>query len=355
MAVQPVVDVNMMVYNSVATIAASIESVLAQSWPNVSLTLFDNASTDGTLEVMQSYAARYPAISIRRNRHNTGLVANIQRAFWSGEADYVMPKTGDDLIAPSFIERLMAVLLEFPTSAMCHAAGLVFTGVDQVSYRYPPEYNLAATGPDPVARARHVMQHYTTAPAFWGVYRRKAVDQLATIRYRAGFDHAMLAELAVYGEIRHVHEALYWRRGGGGPVLQLARNCTEQAGRGLPLDDVLAEHRWRTPLITTAYSHMEAFAATRLPLSQRLALMHAVPEIFRARWLPLMRHEATALRAALPGMLHAIKCADPLDAGWAARMLTDVLLGAQAMVPEEDFTLALLEVAAYAGEARVIA
>ncbi len=92
---------------------------------------------------------------------------------------------------------------------MCHAAGLVFTGANQVGYRYPPEHWLEATGPDPVARARHVMQRYTSAPAFWGVYRRDAVDQLSTIRYRSGFDHAVLAELALYGEIRHVPEPLY--------------------------------------------------------------------------------------------------------------------------------------------------
>jgi hypothetical protein len=39
----------------------------------------------------------------------------------------------------------------------------------------------------------------------------------------AGWDHVLLAELALYGEIRHVPEQLHWRRDGGKPVLQLAR------------------------------------------------------------------------------------------------------------------------------------
>jgi hypothetical protein len=351
-AVLPSVDVNMMVYNSVDTVGAAIDSVLAQSWPAVSLTLLDNASTDGTMQVMQDYAERHPGIRIRRNRCNVGPIANIQRAFWAGDADFVMPKTGDDLIAPNFIERLMGVLLAFPDCAMCHAAGLVFTGADQVSYRYPPEYSLEAIGSDPVARARHVMQRYTSAPAFWGVYRRSAVDQLSTVRYRAGFDHAVLAELALYGEIRHVPEPLYWRRGGGKPVLLIGRGATEQGNRGVPLDDVVAEQRWRTPLITTAYAHMEMFAAVRLPLPQRLELMRSVPEIFRARWLPRMQQEAASLRACLPGLLDVIASAHPVEANWLAHTLTDVLLGAQALLPEEDFTLALLEVVATAGEPR---
>jgi len=127
------------------------------------------------------------------------------------------------------------------------------------------------------------------------------VDQLATIRYRPGVDHAVLAELALYGEIRHVPELLFWRRGGGKSVMLLGRGATEQGNRGVPLDDLLAEQRWRTPLITTAYTHMEVFAAARLPLAQRTALLQAVPEIFRARWLPRLQREAADLRSALPG------------------------------------------------------
>jgi glycosyltransferase involved in cell wall biosynthesis len=350
--VPPGVDVNMMVYDCVDTIGAAIESVLAQTWPAVMLTMFDNGSTDGTLAVAEDYATRYSTVRIHRNRCNTGPVANIQRAFWFGDADYVMPKTGDDLIAPNYVEKLMSVLLAHPECAMCHAGGLVFADTGRATYSYPSEHRLEAIGPDPVARSCHVMRRYTSAPAFWGIYRRSAVDQLSTIRYRAGFDHAVLAELALYGEVRHVPETLYWRRGGGKPVLLIGRGATEQGNRGVPLDDVLAEHRWRTPLITTAYTHMEAFAAVRLPLSQRIELMRAVPEIFRARWLPWMQQEAASLQACLPGLLDAIASSSPVEAGWLARTLTEVLHGAQALLPEEDFTLALLEVAAAAGEPR---
>jgi hypothetical protein len=350
MGASPTVDVNMMVYNSVHTIAATIESILAQTWPAVSLTVIDNGSEDGTTEVVEKYAV-HPGIRIKRNRCNTGAVANIQRAFWFGDADFVMPKTGDDLIAPTYIERLMDVLLQYPQCAMCHAAGLVFTAAGQIVHAYPPEHLLKATGADPVPRARHVMQRYTTAPSFWGVYRRDAVDRLSTIHYRAGFDHAVLAELALYGEIRHVAEPLFWRRGGGKAVQSIARAMTEQANRGVPLDDILAEQRWRTPLITTAYAHMETFVAVPLPLSQRQQLLRSVPEIFRARWLPLMQREVAQLRAVLPDLVRHIAAAEPVDAAWLARSVTEVLLGVQAILPEDDFTLALLEVTAICGEA----
>jgi hypothetical protein len=190
------------------------------------------------------------------------------------------------------------------------------------------------------------MQHYTTAPSFWGVFRRDAVDRLSTMRYRAGFDHVVLAELALFGEIRHVASPLFWRRGEGQPVMRLARLTTEQGNRGVPLDDVLGEQRWRTPLITTAYAHMEAFVAAPLPLEQRQRLLRLVPEVFRDRWLPAMYHEVAMLRDALPALLGAIATAVPIEAAWLARSVADTLLGVQLIVPEEDFSLALLEIAA---------
>jgi hypothetical protein len=178
------------------------------------------------------------------------------------------------------------------------------------------------------------MARYTTSPSFWGVYRRAAVDRLSPIRTRAGWDHVLLAELALAGEIRHVARPLYWRRDGGKPVIQLARAATEQARASLPLDDTLAEQRWRTPLITTAYAHIEMAAATRLPHAGRVTLMADAKAIFRARWLTLLIREAEALRAAMPPLISELRRVSPVEAPWMACSLTAALQGAATIVPE---------------------
>ena len=56
------VDVNLFVYNGVATVGPAIESVLAQTWPAFTLTLIDDGSTDGTTGVLARYVARDPRI-----------------------------------------------------------------------------------------------------------------------------------------------------------------------------------------------------------------------------------------------------------------------------------------------------
>ena len=80
--------------------------MLAQTWPALTLTMIDNASTDGTLDVVRSYRESVPSLRLYRARDNGGQVVNCQRAFTLGDADFVMPKTADDLIAPDFIEKI---------------------------------------------------------------------------------------------------------------------------------------------------------------------------------------------------------------------------------------------------------
>ncbi len=329
----PCVDVNLFAYNAEAGIGAAIESVLAQTWPAVRLTVIDNASTDATVAIAEGYARTVPGISIHRARANGGAVANCARAFGFGPADFVMPKTADDLLAPDFIARAMEVLLAHPDCAMCHAGGLVFHGTGEVTGTYPPEHRLEAVGPDRLARARHVMARYTSAPSFWGVYRRAAADLLAPFRYRAGWDHAVLAELALYGEIRHVPAPLYWRRDGGKPVAAIARACTEATQRGLGLEDSTTDLRWLTPLITTAYTHIETFAVARVTAQERAALMADAVAVFHARWGALLLAEARAFMRARPGLAaRAAASGEPL-AGWMRAQIAAVDAAVAALVP----------------------
>lgn len=335
MTTRPSVDVNLFVYNAAATIAETIDSVLTQSWQDLRLTVIDNASTDDTLAIVSSIAD--PRVRLHRNRINVGPVLNCQRAFWHGQSDFVLPKTGDDLLAPDFIAEVMDTLLHHPQTVMCHAAGLIFDDDRTVRATYPPTHNLNAIDADPVARARHVMARYTSAPAFWGIYRRAAIERLAPLAYRPGWDHAVLAELALYGNIRAIDTPLFWRRHGGKHVADLARGCSQFTQRDLPLDDALADLLWHIPLVATAYGHIERLAVARIGAPERRALMQSVPPIFRSRWLPMMRLEAERFRTLLPDLLDKLAAEHGIAALWAGRQLSDALAALHALIPEADF------------------
>jgi hypothetical protein len=330
----PGVDVNLFAYNAAETIGAAIESVLAQTWPALTLTVIDNGSTDATLDVVRHYQGMVPSLRLHRARVNGGSVVNCQRAFMLGDADFLLPKTADDLIAPDFVAKAMEVLLRHPECAMCHAGGLMFVGNGAVKQVYPDSHRLLAVGADKLERARHVMARYTSAPSFWGVYRRASVDRLARFPYRAGWDHTALAELALYGEIRHVPETLYFRRDGGKPVDRIARGCTEAAQRGHDVAEETSDLRWMTPLITTAYTHVETFAVARLPLAERQTLMQEASRIFRARWLTSMQQEAVSFQAARPALLSQLNSAHGTRRAWLSQRIADAEAAIAAILPE---------------------
>ncbi len=338
-------DINLFVHDGAATVGAAIESVLAQSWTDWRLTLIDDGSSDGTASVLHDYAARNPKIRVKHNRSNAGAVGAFQRGFWFGDADFVMLKSADDLIAPEFIERLMAVLLAHQHCAMAHAGGLSFSGPGMVDFVYPEAHRLHAVGPDPIARAASVMLHYTSSPSFWGIYRRAAVDRLAPIAYRPGWDHVVLAELALYGEIRHDPGVMYWRRGTGRPVRVLARAAMAEAARGVDPALPFAEALWRAPCLATAYAHIEAFLLARVTEVERAALIDATRQCFTRRWTPLLAREAEALRAYVPEAVDAARRLDAPMRALAALPLTRLLSAVAVILPAFDFSDARAAVA----------
>ncbi len=329
-------DINLFVHDGATTVGAAIDSVLAQSWQDWRLTLIDDGSTDGTAEILRDYAARDPRIAVKHNRANVGAVGAFQRGFWLGDAEFVMLKSADDLIAPEYVARLMAVLHAHPGCVMAHAGGLSFSGPGQLDFVYPESHRLHSVGSDRVARAEAVMLHYTSSPSFWGIYRRNAVDRLAPIAYRPGWDHVVLAELALYGEIRHDPGVMYWRRGTGRPVRVLARAAMAESARGVDPALPFAEALWRAPCLATAYAHVENFLLAPVTERERAALIAAARATFLRRWAPLMQREAETLRGYITQAVTAAALLDEDARVLALLPLTRLLAAMTTMLPGWD-------------------
>jgi glycosyltransferase involved in cell wall biosynthesis len=93
------------VYNRELFIAASVESALAQTFPDFELVIVDNASTDRTWGICQALASRDNRIRIFRNDSNIGPVRNWKRCIDEARGEIGKILFSDDLIMPSFLER----------------------------------------------------------------------------------------------------------------------------------------------------------------------------------------------------------------------------------------------------------
>lgn len=355
----PLVDVNLLFHGAEATLDEAIASVARQSWPHWRLTLLDDGSTDGGPAIAAAWAARDRRIRVKRHRANQGIVGAYRRAFVEGDADFVMPKSADDVIEPRFVEALMDRLLAEPGAAMCHA-GAVNTDMDGAVVREVPAITRLDTPEGgPVARAQHVMERYTESPAFWGIYRRAAVDAALAPRECGGWDHAFLADIALHGHIRHVPDVLFRRRGGQAGLSVLARNAALPWSRRRAAQEALADFSGLCPVATCVWAHVETFSLARLPQADCAALIESAREVLGWRWEAQLAADAARLAAFVADAAPwALEHAQAGMHGVATRLLLHLLelteRCAFAVPPDAALLAAQEQVARALGEARPV-
>ena len=104
----PLVSVCIPVYNCRSYIRQAIDSVLCQTFRDFELVILDNASTDGTLEIIAQYTdAR---IRLIRNRKNLGLEANWNLALQAARGQYVKLLPADDFLYPDCLKQQVEIL-----------------------------------------------------------------------------------------------------------------------------------------------------------------------------------------------------------------------------------------------------
>lgn len=104
----PVVSVAIPVFNGEPYLAQAIESVLGQTFNDFELIICDNASSDRTIEIAQSYAD--PRIRILRSPTNIGFGPNWNRCLGEASGRYIKILPHDDLLHPRCLEEQVSIL-----------------------------------------------------------------------------------------------------------------------------------------------------------------------------------------------------------------------------------------------------
>ncbi|ARP96983.1 glycosyltransferase family 2 protein [Bordetella genomosp. 13] len=106
----PVVSVVMPAHNARPYIGAAIDSVQAQTFGEWELIVIDDASTDGTADLVHTYAARDARIRLARNATNVGVAATRNKALEMARGRYVAFLDSDDLWMPDKLRAQVAFL-----------------------------------------------------------------------------------------------------------------------------------------------------------------------------------------------------------------------------------------------------
>lgn len=92
----------------------AILSVLRQTYSNLQVSVFDNASGDNTEEVVRRLSANDSRIKYHCHAHNIGAIANFKYAFKSVDTPYFSILSDDDFLAKDFYENAINVFKDNP-------------------------------------------------------------------------------------------------------------------------------------------------------------------------------------------------------------------------------------------------
>lgn len=104
------ISVVMSVYNAEKYLTEAVESILAQTYSDFELILINDKSTDGSGEILKSYAQKDPRIVILENEQNIGLTKSLNRGLAIAKGEYIARMDADDISVADRFEKQVAFL-----------------------------------------------------------------------------------------------------------------------------------------------------------------------------------------------------------------------------------------------------
>jgi len=97
-------------YNGAQTIRETLDSIVSQLEDGVEIVVSDNASTDGTADIIREYQAMYPLIRYFCNDENLGVDRNFDLAVQRAAGKYVWFFGDDDKMCNGGIQKVLEVV-----------------------------------------------------------------------------------------------------------------------------------------------------------------------------------------------------------------------------------------------------
>lgn len=116
----PTVSVVVPAYQNSSTIAATLASVLEQTYADFELIVADHSSSDGTLARAQSFSSD-PRVRVLTTSAGGGAERNWNRVTDEARGSYLKLVCGDDVLYPSCLERQVAALEAHPSAGIVSA------------------------------------------------------------------------------------------------------------------------------------------------------------------------------------------------------------------------------------------
>jgi glycosyltransferase involved in cell wall biosynthesis len=208
----PTVAILLPVYNGEKYLAVCLESILAQSWRDWELIIVNNCSTDRSLEIASSYAARDPRIRISNNLEFLSAIENHNNALrhlpaWSKYCKLVF---ADDWLYPDCIRLMVEHCDANPSVSVVSSYGLRNSSVLWTGLPYPSS---VVNGRD-ICRERLLGGPYVFGTGTSHMFRADEVrrrDSFYNVK-NLHCDSEVFFQILQTGDFGFIHQILHYTR-----------------------------------------------------------------------------------------------------------------------------------------------
>ena len=211
---QPLISIVIPVYNREDYLKIAIESVLRQSFTNFELIIWDDGSTDKSVEIASGYAQKDKRIKLIAAKHQ-GFSNSLKSAFSICSGKYIGWVDSDDIIAPTALAETAKVLNNNPE------IGLVYT-----------DYLLIDKDNKILGKGSRCQISYSKDRLLisfmtfhFRLMRKEVFEQAGGINENTGSvpDYDLCLRLSEITEIYHLKQPLYYYRQHSGNMSQTQR------------------------------------------------------------------------------------------------------------------------------------
>ena len=211
MSAQPLVTIGLPVYNGLPHLRAAVDTLLAQTYPNVEIIVSDNASTDGTGDYCRALAEVHPRVKYFRNATNVGPGENFRLVLERARGEYFMWASHDDKWNATYVAALAGALATAPAAVLATPA-VFHIREDGTLCSEPPDR--PATGDSRLANLKLLYADHAASWIF-GLWRtawvREHVGEYGSFPYW-GADVLWLADICLRHAVVGDQEAVIYKR-----------------------------------------------------------------------------------------------------------------------------------------------
>lgn len=205
----PSVGIGLPVYNNAKYLSKTLDSILNQTYPNITVYLSDDCSDDGTDDICESYAEKDDRIKYFRNEENLGANGNLEKVLSLATTDYFMFARGHEILSPDHIRDCVRILEEDKNVVLSFVTTQWIDETNKIISNKPIGY-FDTRGFDVVTRCALVF--WGRLECFYGLTRTEVMKSIRFSENIIANDLIMLLEMALTGSFAHVRSGVRYRR-----------------------------------------------------------------------------------------------------------------------------------------------